>query len=222
MVANCSALRGYASVRDRVMTTLPDIPEVTQLEPDKETFMSTQRRIFSLMGIALLCAAASFAQQVKTDYGRSADFSQYKTYSWEHLQTQNPLWVDRIKTAVNSALAAKGWTQIESGGNVSIVAMEMNRSHQTLNTYYDSFGGGWGWGRRFEGFGEDFGESTTTPETYRVGTLVVDLFDSSTKNLIWRGSLSDVLSDKSNKNIKNLDKGVVKLFDQFPPSAKNK
>jgi hypothetical protein len=204
------------------MTTLPDIPDVTQLEPDKETFMSTQRRIFSLMGIALLCATASFAQQVKTDYDRSADFSQYKTYSLEKVQTQNPLWVDRIKTSVNSALAAKGWTQIESGGNVSIVAMEMNRSHQTLNTYYDSFGGGWGWGRRFGGFGDDFGESTTTPETYRVGTLVVDLFDSSTKNLIWRGSLSDVLSDKSNKNIKNLDKGVVKLFDQFPPSAKNK
>ena len=183
--------------------------------------MSTQRRILSLMGIALLCATPAFAQQVKSDYDRSADFSQYKTYSWEQVQTQNPLWVDRIKTAVNSALAAKGWTQVESGGNVSIVAMEMNQTHKTLNTYYDSFGGGWGWGRRFGGFGDDFGESTTTPETYRVGTLVVDLFDTSTKKLIWRGSLRDVLSDKSNKNIKNLDKGVGKLFDQFPPSAKN-
>ena len=183
--------------------------------------MSTQRRILSLMGIALLCATASFAQQVKTDYDRSADFSQYKTYSWEKVQSQNPLWVDRIKTAVNSALAAKGWTLVESGGNVSIVAMEMNQSHQTLNTYYDSFAGGWGWGRRFGGFGDDFGESTTTPETYRVGTLVVDLFDSSSKNLLWRGSLSDVISDKSSKNIKNLDKGVAKLFDHFPPSVKN-
>ena len=183
--------------------------------------MSTQRRILSLIGIALLCATPAFAQQVKSDYDRSADFSQYKTYSWEQVRTQNPLWVDRIKTAVNSALAAKGWTQVESGGNVSIVAMEMNQTHQTLNTYYDSFGGGWGWGRRFGGFGDDFGESTTTPETYRVGTLVVDLFDSSTKNLLWRGSLSDVLSDKASKNIKNLDKGVVKLFDHFPPSVKN-
>src|SRR5580698_1492386 len=133
------------------MTTEPGIPSVTQLEEDKETFMSTQRRIFSLMGIALLCATASFAQQVKTDYDRSADFSQYKTYSWEQVQTQNSLWVDRIKTAVNSALTAKGWHQLESGGNVSIVAMEINRSHQTLNTYYDSFGGGWGWGRGFGG-----------------------------------------------------------------------
>jgi hypothetical protein len=169
------------------------------------------------MGIALMYATASFAQQVKTDYDRNADFGQYKTYSWEKVQTQNPLWVDRIKAAVNSALTAKGWTQVESGGNVSIMAMEMTRSHQTLNTYYDGFGGGWGWRG---GFGGGFGDATTTEDTYKVGTLVVDLFDSNTKKLIWRGSASDTLSDKSDKNIKNLDKGVEKMFDHFPPATR--
>ena len=172
--------------------------------------MNFQRRIFRIIGSALLLAAGSFAQDVKTDYDRAADFNQYKTYSWENVHTQNPLWVDRIKAAVNSALAAKGWTQVESGGNVSIMAMEMTSSHQTLNTYYDSFGGGWGWRG-------GFGDATTTEETYRVGTLVVDLFDSNTRKLIWRGSASDTLSDKSDKNIKNLDKGVNKMFDHFPP-----
>lgn len=183
--------------------------------------MNAQRRISSFMGIALLFATASVAQQVKTDYDRSTDFSQYKTYSWENVHTQNALWVDRIKAAVNSALAAKGWTQVESGGNVSIMAMEMTRSHQTLNTYYDSFGGGWGWRSGFGGgFGGGFGEATTTEETYNVGTLVVDLFDSNTKKLIWRGSASETLSQKSDKNIKNLDKGVEKMFDHFPPDVK--
>jgi hypothetical protein len=50
-----------------------------------------------------------------------------------------------------------------------------------------------------------------------VGTLVVDLFDTHTKKLIWRGSASDTLSGKSGKNIKNLDKGVDKMFEHFPP-----
>jgi hypothetical protein len=68
---------------DRVMTILPDIPSFTQLEPDKETFMSTQRRILSLLVIALTCATASFAQEIKTNYDRSTDFNRYKTYSWE-------------------------------------------------------------------------------------------------------------------------------------------
>jgi hypothetical protein len=49
--------------------------------------------------------------------------------------------------------------------------------------------------------------------------LVVDLFDSNTKKLIWRGASSDALSDKSAKNIKNLDKGVEKMFDHFPPDT---
>jgi hypothetical protein len=95
--------------------------------------------------------------------------------------------------------------------------MEMTQNHQTLNTYYDNFGGGWGWRR---GGGMVFGDATTTEDTYKVGTLVVDLFDAKTKKLIWRGSSSDTLSDKSDKNIKNLDKGVEKMFGHFPPSEK--
>ena len=182
--------------------------------------MRLSHSISSLTGmITLLFASAAFAQQAKTDYDRSADFSQYKTYSWENVHTQDPLWVDRIKSAVTFALAAKGWTQVESGGTVSIMAMEITKEHQTLNTYYDNFGGGWGWrGWRLGGaFGDGFGASTTTEDTYKVGTLVVDLFDANTKKLIWRGSSTETLSDKSNKNIKNLDKGVEKMFDHFPP-----
>jgi hypothetical protein len=182
----------------------------------KEKFMNVQRSIFTSLGIALLFATASSAQQVKTDYDRSADFGQYKTYSWEKVQTQDPLWVDRIKDAVNETLSAKGWTQVESGGQVAIIAMAMTKNQQTLNTFYDGFGGGWGW-RRFGGGG--FGDATTTTENYKVGTLVVDLFDAKSKNLIWRGSASDTLSDKSENNIKNLDKGVQKMFDHFPPGA---
>jgi len=49
----------------------------------------------------------------------------------------------------------------------------------------------------------------------------VDLFDSKTKTLIWRGSANDTLSDQSDKNIKNLDKAVNKLFEHFPPGKKN-
>jgi hypothetical protein len=163
----------------------------------------------------MLSAAALFAQQVKTDYDRNANFSQYKTYSWQKVQTQDPLWVDRIKDAVNAALTAKGLRFVESGGDVALVAIEATQDQRTLNTFYDGMGGGWRW----RGFG-GFGETTTTVETYKVGTLVVDLFDAQTKTLIWRGSSSDTLSDKSDKNIKNLDKGVQKMFDHYPPEVK--
>ena len=176
--------------------------------------MKMLTKVIVLIGLALFLANASFAQQVKTDYDRAANFSQYKTYSWEKVQTPDPLWVDRIKAAVNAALVAKGWTQVESGGDISIVAIEIDRDHQTLNTYYDGFGAG----RRWRGFG-GFGESTTTSDTYTVGTLVVDLFDAKTKNLVWRGASNGMLSNKSDKNIKSLNRGVQKLFQHFPPDA---
>jgi hypothetical protein len=160
----------------------------------------------------LLFAAAVFGQHVKTDYDRTTDFSQYKTYSWEKVQTQDPLWVDRIKSAVNAEMSTKGFVEVASGGDVSVIAVEMTTTQRSLNTFYDGLGGGWR-------FGGGFGDATTTVDTYKVGTLVVDLFDAKTKKLMWRGSASDTLSDKSDKNIKNLDKGVQKLFDHFPPKA---
>lgn len=177
--------------------------------------MNAKLKTFGFIGIALLGATAAFGQQVKTDYDRATDFNQYKTYSWEKVQTKDPLWIDRIESAVNTALAAKGWTQVPSGGNVAIVAIETTQTQQTLDTFYDGFGGGWRW----RGMG-GFGDSTTTVENYKVGTLVVDLFDANSKKLIWRGSASDTLSDKSDKNIKNLDKGVQKMFKNFPPATK--
>jgi hypothetical protein len=181
----------------------------------KEKRMKVKGKIFASAGIALLFATASFAQQVKTDYDRSANFSQYKTYSWEKVQTQDQLWVGRIKEAVNTALTAKGLTPVESGGDIAIVAIETTQNQHTLNTFYDGFGGGWRWRG-----GGGFGTATTTVDNYKVGTLVVDLFDAHTKTLLWRGSSSDTLSDKSDKNIKNLDKGVQKMFDHFPPEMK--
>jgi hypothetical protein len=174
--------------------------------------MKIHKAIMLSLAMIMLIAIPSMAQQVKTDYDRSANFNQYKTYSWSGVKTKDPLLVDRIKSAVNSALAAKGLTQVDSGGDLSLNAMEITRNQQTLNTFYDVGFRGWRWG--------GFGNSTTTTETYKVGTLVVDLFDSQSKALVFRGSSSDTLSNNSDKNIKNLNKGVAKIFKHFPPEAK--
>lgn len=173
--------------------------------------MNTRKAILTSVVVCVL-TAASLAQQVKTDYDRDANFSKYKTFSFEKIQTKDPLLVDRIKSAVSASLTAKGLSQVDSGGDVSIVAVEMTNTQQTLDTFYNGFGGGWRFGGRF-------GDATTTTETYQVGTLVVDLFDSSTKELLWRGSVSDTLSNNSGNNIKKLDKGVEKMFKKYPPKA---
>ena len=160
--------------------------------------------------MALLGSA--LGQHIQTDYDHQANFSQYKTYSWQEVKASNSLWDDRIKGAVNAQLASKGWTQVDSGGDVAIVAIKTTQTQRTLQTFYDGMGGGWRW----RGFG-GFGESTTTEQDYKEGTLVVDMYDANTKQLIWRGSAEEMLSDKAEKNEKSLDKGIAKMFKGFPP-----
>src|SRR5207245_4602547 len=135
--------------------------------------MKLLSKIAASIGLTLALATVSLAQQVKTDYDHSVNFAQYKTYSWEKVQTKDPLLVDRIKSAVNSALAAKGWTEVPSAGDVEVLSIETTPNQQTLDTFYNGFGGG----RRWGGFGGGFGDATTTVENYKVGTLVVELFD---------------------------------------------
>jgi hypothetical protein len=151
---------------------------------------------------------------VTTDYSRAVDFANYKTYSWIKVRVEDPLWEDRVMNAVDSQLTAKGWTKVPTGGDAAVAAYGSTHSQKTLQTWYTGFGGGWHW----RGFGD--GMATTTVENTPVGTLMVDIFDSSTEKLIWRGIANDTLSGKPEKDEKKLDKAVAEMFKKFPPPAK--
>jgi hypothetical protein len=168
--------------------------------------------IYGAFLITLLGSAVG--QHIQTDFDHQANFSQYKTYSWQEIKASNSLWDARIKDAVNAQLASKGWTQVDDGADVAIVAIKTTQIQRTLQTFYDGFGGGWRW----RGFG-GFGDATTTEQDHKEGTLVIDMYDTKTKQLIWRGSAENMLSDKAEKNEKNLDKGVAKMFKDFPPRS---
>jgi hypothetical protein len=170
-----------------------------------------------VLGITLFSGAIALHGQVTTDYDHSANFSSYKTYSWLKVQSGNSLWDDRIKQDVDSQLVAKGWTKVDSNGDASVSAFRSTSSQKTLDTFYNGFGGGWGW-RGFGGGGFGGGGfSTTTTQITKVGNVVVDIFDSHTKKLLWRGMDSDNLSSKADKNIQKLGKDIDKMFKKFPP-----
>ena len=173
--------------------------------------MKLKNRLALLLAGLFLATATAWAGTT-TDYDHSADFSHYKTYSWGKVKTANGLWDERVKSALASQLAAKGLTEVASRGDVVVAARDAIHNEQQLNTFYDGFGGR----RRFGGMGT----STTTVDNYKVGTLIVELFDGTSKTLIWRGSASNTLSNNADKNIKSLDKNVQKMFEHFPPQPK--
>jgi hypothetical protein len=167
----------------------------------------------SVLASVLTCANA---QQIQIDFDKRADFGQYKTYSWQAVQVGNALWEPRIKDAVDMQLAAKGWKRVDDGGDVALLAVGTTQVERTLDTFYNGVGGGWRW----RGFG-GFGSSTTTERDYKEGTLVVDMFDRQSKQLIWRGRAEDMLSNNPEKNEKKLNKAVAKMLKKFPPRAKS-
>jgi hypothetical protein len=173
------------------------------------------------MGAAvLLTVVFAAAQDVNTDYDHGFNFAQLHTFavkigtSWG-----NQLTEDRAKNAVAAQLTAKGWTQTdEAQADALVVIHGKSQTEQTVDTFYS--GGGWygyGWG----GWGGGPGTATTTVTDVRVGTMLVDIFDAKSKKLVFRGKAQDEISDKPEKNTKKLDKGVEKMFKDFPPKSKS-
>jgi hypothetical protein len=53
---------------------------------------------------------------------------------------------------------------------------------------------------------------------YREGTLIIDLLDAQSKDLVWRTYLVRALSDDPDRNLRGAD-GSEKAFREFPPTA---
>lgn len=158
-----------------------------------------------ILGVCLMPIAAQ-AQRVNVDYDKAVDFSKYKTYAWETGQpAPNPLVHKRILNAIDNQLAAKGRSKVESSANAIVVYYAAIEEERQLNA--------WGGGPRWSG--------TVNVETILTGQLVVDIYDGVTKELLWRGFVSDTASEKADKNEKKLNEAVAKLFKRFPPAGGN-
>jgi hypothetical protein len=170
--------------------------------------MRAFRISLSALLFGLLISSAALAQDVKTDYDHHANYERYHTYYCAKVQTTDPLWQNRIQDAVDHDLQAKGWQRVESDGDVAITAVGSARNQTEYQTFYNGMGG-WRWG--------GFGETTTQAINYPVGSLVVDFYDAHNKQLVWRGTSTETLSDHPDKNEKKLEKAVDKMLDHFPP-----
>ena len=70
----------------------------------------------------------------------------------------------------------------------------------------------------------DRSAASTHYQTYAwtAGTpaAVVDLYDARTKQLMWRGTGTDMSSDKPDEKTAKTNKAVAKMFEQYPPTQK--
>src|SRR5215475_9455108 len=97
------------------------------------------RSIRVLPGLLATAVLAFAAAHISADYDHHADFSRYRTYSWIGVRAGDSLWQDRIQSAVEGQLAAKGWTRVPSGGDAAVSAIGRVNERDTIQTFYDGF-----------------------------------------------------------------------------------
>ena len=175
----------------------------------------------ALTASILMLPALAAAQDVKIDFDKAYDFSTVKTYSMK-LGTGwgNDLAQRRVMTEFDESIAEKGWKKVAEGqANIQVVLHGATDTKRNASTFYSGMGGyGYGYG----GFGGGMGTASTVVHEYKVGMLIVDMFDAKTKNLVFRGTAEDELSDNPDKNKKRLEKASQKMFKNFPPAPKTK
>jgi uncharacterized protein YdeI (BOF family) len=180
-------------------------------------------RKLAIAAALALASTAAFAQDVKTDYDKAANFAAIKTFqakiatSWN-----NEISEKRVLDEITQALTEKGWKSVDANPDALVLLHGATEKQKSLNTFYSGTGGYGGYGYRGWGGMGGMGTATTTTSEYLVGTLVVDIFDAKTKGLMFRGTATDELSDKPEKNQKKLQKASDKMFKDFPPGSKDK
>ena len=175
--------------------------------------------IAGVMALSTVGCGASI--KTATDYNHNINFSKYQSfYVKSGNSSGNPLMDQRAIADVEGALRAKGWTEVPQGeAQTAVVVQAATKTKHTYETLYDGWGGGWGWRRFGGGFGGGLGGATTYVNDFKVGTLVVDMFDARTKQAVWHGSANDALSDNATSNASITQQAIEKMFAKFTPET---
>jgi hypothetical protein len=188
--------------------------------------MRTRMRQLTL-GMGLILAAGCAGQQVTTDYSPTTSFSQFKTFalvSSPDTAAAQQLLDQRVRNAVQAQLTTKGLTLADRQNADLYVGYGMvDKTHRQVYTYNDGWGWGGGWGWRYWRWGVAWPMTVQRRiETYTDGTVVVNLVDSKTKQVVWEGEVPDVVNlpvDNPVRATKEVDAAVTKLFTKYPPQT---
>jgi Domain of unknown function (DUF4136) len=165
--------------------------------------------------IALLILASCASVHVNADYDKKANFSGYKTYAYLKSGIDKAEISDldkkRILYAIDETMAAKGFTKTENA-DVIISFFTKERERQD---YYNNFGMNWGWNW---GWNPWWGMNTGFMSTSTEGTLIIDVIDGKTKELVWQGKGTGYLTENTDKKDARAKEFVSRILEKYPPN----
>jgi len=154
--------------------------------------------------------------KVYSDYDKSVDFAQYKTFAFMKSGIDkveiSDLDKKRILNAIDQQLQAKGMTKSENP-DLLVNIFTKSREEISVNQFNAGWGYGWGYGWNPYMYG---GQTTVTSSTE--GTLYIDLIDAKKKELIWQGEGTGTLSKNMAEKEAIINDIVTQILAQFPPA----
>jgi hypothetical protein len=183
------------------------------------------RCLIAWLALGLFATAGCVGPKVQTDFDPAAEFSGFHTYAFTGMTDRdqggvldNSLLRKRIEEMVGQQLTAKGLRQVGLEDHPDLlvhfwVGVKDKQQVESTGVMGGGYGGGYGWRTGY------YGGNVTTFQ-YQEGTLVVDLAESSKKELVWRATIVGTLADSSEKNVEIAKAGVAKAFEDYPPAKK--
>jgi hypothetical protein len=182
---------------------------------------------FSLL--AALVAAPASAAKPQIQWNESYDFKSIKTFQWqdhagETLKQYDPFLHSHIVNLIEYRLTANGLTEVTENPDVyvnytSSAEREVHLESEAYGYTFGAYGAGASWGRYGYGFGVPVPlgpvQTDTSVIDIKRGTLVVDIWDASSKELVWRGTAADIaVSDDPKKNQRSAEKAIEAMAKQ--------
>ncbi len=166
--------------------------------------------------ILILFLVSCQAVHINSDYDKQVDFSKYKTFAFYKTGIDkveiSDLDKKRIMRSIEEQMILKGFVKSETPDMLINISTK-EREQVNVNQFNAGFGYGWGfgWNPMFWGGGMN------NVSTFAEGTLLIDLIDSSKKELIWQGEGIGYLTKNTDRKDQNIKEFVTRILSQYPP-----
>jgi hypothetical protein len=187
---------------------------------------------------AVACLSACSSYNYYTAGLNKTNMSGYRSFAWMPAQGKgsgssntNAVVDLKIKDAAVASLSSKGLRMQNNNPDLLVTyTATVGQGSKTVYspTYYGSgfypgwggFGWGWGWGwRPYYYYGAPFayygGNTAVGKEHYKEGTIIIDLIDTRSHKIVWRGFGVGEVHNNPQKNIEDLPKVVNGIIDQL-------
>ena len=176
-----------------------------------------------IFGFIITCLVVSACSDLKvySDYDKETDFDSFDSFillPWTQGDSLiNKFDKERIMNSVKNQMVDRGHAYYEDNAKLTVslfLKLDNSRSTTTYSNYY----GGYGYGYPGWGWGGGMSSSIYSDNYYTIGTLVIDVYDTKSKQLIWQGVGAKSVDDIPQSREKSVPKVISYIFRKYPRS----